>query len=107
MAEIVTLKSGHPLVGTWKDGAEELGSSVEFTISSAGANFSVTGVDTSDGEVLSISNVRWNGQRLSFDGAVPSTGHRVEYTFELISPSEVLVRYATSERWIRAEPSSR
>ena len=103
MAEIVTLKSGHPLVGTWRDGAEERGSSVRFTIRAAGATFEVTAEDTGDGEQLAISNVRWNGRVLSFDSLVPSNGHRLEYVFELISPSEVLVRYTASERWSRTE----
>jgi hypothetical protein len=106
MAEIVTLKNGHPLIGTWHDAAEEGGSSVQFTIRPAGATFQVTAVDTCDGEQLAVSNVRWNGRVLSFDSLVPSNGHRLEYTFELISPSEVLVRYTAAERWSRSEPTA-
>jgi hypothetical protein len=100
------LKRGHPLIGTWRDGDEELGSSVRFTISASGAGFEVAGVDTIDSEDLVIANVRWDGRVLRFDALVPSNGHRVEYAFELISASEVLVRYTTSERWHRSEPSA-
>lgn len=106
MADIVTLKSGHPLVGTWRDADEDLGTSVRFTIRAAGSTFAVAGVDTSDGEILWISNVRWDGRILSFDSTVPSNGHRVGYTFEVISPSEVMVRYTTTERWIRADTTA-
>jgi hypothetical protein len=106
MADIVTLKTGHPLVGTWKDADEDYGSGVQFTISAAGATFEVAGMDTSDGEALSISNVDWDGRVLRFDSFVPSTRHRVEYTIEVTSPSEVLIRYTRSERWIRAHPTA-
>ena len=91
---------GHPLVGTWVDGDRDYGSGVEFTIRAASTGFAVAAVD-SDGEVLVISNVRWNGRTLSFDSFVPSNGHRVTYAVELISPSEVSVRYSVTERWVR------
>ena len=106
MAEIVTLKAGHPLVGTWRDAAGDIGSSVRFTVRAAGATFEVTGLDTSDREILVISNVRWDGRVLSFDSMLRSTGHQVAYGFEVMSPSEILVRYTTSERWIRADTTA-
>jgi hypothetical protein len=106
MAEIVTLTIGHPLVGTWRDADDDYGSTVQFTIRAAGATFEVAGLDTSDGEQLSISNVCWDGRVLRFDSFVPSTDHRVEYAFEVTLPSEVLVRYTKSERWVRANPTT-
>jgi hypothetical protein len=101
MAEIVTFKTGHPLVGTWRDANRDYGTSVQFTIRAAGASFEVAGLDTGDGEELSISRVRWDGRILRFDSLVPSTAYRMEYVFEVVSPSEVQVRYTTCERWIR------
>jgi hypothetical protein len=106
MSEIVTFNGMHPLVGTWKDADENLGTSVQFTIGAAGSSFEVAGVDTSDGEILSISNVRWDGQHLSFESTVPSTGHHVGYALKVISPSEVMVRYTMSERWVRADTTA-
>jgi hypothetical protein len=106
MGDIVTLKTGHPLVGTWEDADDDYGSRIQFTIRAAGAAFEVAGLDTSDGEQLSISNVCWDGRVLRFDSFVPSTGHRVDYAFEVTSPSEVLVRYTKSERWVRANPTA-
>lgn len=106
MAEIVTLKPGHPLLGTWRDADDDYGSTIQFTIRTAGDTFEVDGLDTSDGEQLSISNVGWDGRVLRFESFVPSTGHRVEYTFEVTSSSEVLVRYTISERWIRANQTA-
>jgi hypothetical protein len=106
MAEIVTLKSGHPLVGTWRDADEDYGTSIRFTVRGVGANFEVAGLDTHDGEKLSISNIRWDGRVLRFDSFVPSTGHQVQYAFEVASPSEVLIRATRSERWIRADATA-
>jgi hypothetical protein len=102
MAEIVTVKAVHPLVGTWRDAAGEIGSSVQFTVRAASATFEVAGVDTGDGEILSISNMRWDGRVLCFESLVPSTAHQVAYVFE-VSSSEIRVRYTTFERWIRAD----
>jgi hypothetical protein len=81
------LKNGHPLVGTWKDADEDHGASVQFVIRAVGANFAVSGLDTHDGEKLSISNVRWDGRVLRFDSLVPSTRIQVEYALEVTSPS--------------------
>jgi hypothetical protein len=89
-----------------RDADDELGSSVQFTIRAAGATFEVAGVDTGDGEALSISNVRWDARILSFDSTVQSAGHQVQYVFAVISPSEVLVRYTTSERWVRVDTTA-
>ena len=98
MAEIITLTAGHPVVGTWRDADEHYGSRVQFTIHPAGATFEITALDNGDGEQLSISNVRWDGRVLCFDGFVPSTGHRAEYAFQVMSPSEVQIRSAHYER---------
>jgi hypothetical protein len=94
------------LVGTWRDADEDYGSSVQFTIRAAGAVFEVVGLDTYDGERLSISNVSWDGHVLRFDSVVPSTEHRVEYALEVTLPSEVLIRSTRCERWIRADPTA-
>src|SRR5216684_5845970 len=104
MADIVTFKTWHPLVGTWRDVDDDYGSRIQFTIRTAGEAFEVAGLDTSDGEQLSISNVCWDGRVLRFDSFVPSTDHRVECAFEVTSSSEVLVCYTRSERWVRADP---
>ena len=106
MADMVSFKTGHPLVGTWRDANDEWGTSVRFTIRAVGASFGVAGEDSNDGEVLAISNVRWDGRSLRFDSLVPSNGHRVEYAFEVVSPTEVQVRYTTSERWVRADTTA-
>jgi hypothetical protein len=103
MGEVVSINRAHPLVGTWRDPDEDLGTTVRFTVRPSGDAFEVEGIDAYDGEKLSISNVRWDGRRLSFDCLVPSNGRRVEYVFEVIAPSEVLVRYTVSERWIRVD----
>jgi hypothetical protein len=106
MTEIITFYSGHPLIGTWRDPDVELGSTVQFTVSAPEGAVEVAGVDIGDGEVLTISNVQWDGRVLRFHSYVPSTEYRVEYGFEAISRSEVLIRRTTSERWVRVDPTS-
>jgi hypothetical protein len=106
MTEIITFYGGHPLIGTWRDPDVELGSTVQFTIRAPEGAVEVAGVDTDDGEVLTISHVVWNGRVLRFHSYVPSTEYRVEYEFEPISRSEVLIRRTTSERWVRVDPTS-
>jgi hypothetical protein len=101
MAEIVTFKAGHPLVGTWRHPDKDYGSGVQFTIRAAGNAFEVEAVDTHDGESLAISNVKWDGQVLRFDSLTPSTAHHVSYAIEVTAPSEILIRYTLSERWVR------
>lgn len=56
-------------------------SEVEFSISQNKGVLIVTGCDTSDGEVASISNVSWSKleQKLCFDAYWPSTGQLTRY----------------------------
>jgi hypothetical protein len=104
MGEIVSLNRAHPFVGTWRDADQDLGTTAQFTVRPVGDTFEVEGVDTYDGEILAISNVRWDGRRLAFDCLVPSNGRRIEYAFEVLSRSEVLVHHTIAERWVRVEP---
>jgi len=99
MGDIVRLTASHSLVGTWRDSDLESGTTVQFTVARVGMQFEVRGVDTSDGEQLTISNVKLDGRVLTFVSLVPSTSHRIEYAFELITPSEVRVRYTATEQW--------
>lgn len=103
MAEIVHLSAGHPLGGTWRDADAEWGTTVQFTVTPVATRFEVRGIDTSDGEELAISDVKWDGRVLRFASVVPSTNHRVEYALELVSPSEVIVRYTAMERWLKVD----
>ncbi len=108
MAKIIRLVAQHPLVGTWMSASDyEFGGGVRFIIAAAGTQFDVQGQDTNDGELLEVSNVRWDGQTLRFDSLVPSNGHRVAYEFECIAPDEVRVRYTISEAWVRSAPGGR
>jgi hypothetical protein len=103
MADVIRLTSGNLLAGRWMD-ADENGTPVQFTFRPTGRTFDVAGIDTSDGERLVISDVRWDGRILSFTSLVPSTSHVVTYEFEVTAPSEVAVRYTLTERWTRVTP---
>jgi hypothetical protein len=103
VADVVHLSTGHPLVGTWRDSDADWGTTVQFTIKPVAARFEVRGVDTADGEQLAISNVEWDGRILNFISVVPSRNRRIECTFELVSPSEVTVRYTATDRWVKVD----
>jgi hypothetical protein len=102
MADNVVHNAGHALLGTWRDPDVD-GLTVLFSVTAAGDTFDVQGLDTSDGEKLVISDVRWDGSVLTFVSLVPSTAHRVEYEFETVTQSEVIVRFTNTERWVRVD----
>jgi hypothetical protein len=106
MADIVRLKHAHPLVGTWRHADKDFGTSVQFTVLTAGEGFDVRGIDTADEEPLVVSDVRWDGRVLRFKTFVPSTGHGVDYAMEVESPNELLVACTYREPWVRADSSA-
>ena len=99
MAKIVKLQSSHPLVGIWI--SDEGDSSAEFEISPAPDGFKVTGRDRSDGEQFQISNVAWDGNQLTFDSLMPSTGYGAKHVLRLRSPEKVDHELTIYEVWKR------
>jgi hypothetical protein len=100
MGEVVALNVRHPLVGTWRDEDPD-GSFLRFVVRPAGSGFDVRAVDTSDGEEIEISKVRWDGRVLRFTAFAPSSGRLSDYEMKAVSPSEISLRLSYAESWVR------
>ena len=100
----------HPLVGTWAQKArldDPDTSYVTFTISLRDRKLVVDGVDTSDGEKLVISDVRWDGKVLEFTSVCPSTHWKAKHVFRVREPglADHQVTYTESELWEKRRSS--
>jgi len=96
----VPLLSAHPLVGIWECSDPEW-ANARFTVRATVVGFAVEGIDTSDGERFTISDVVWDGTTLRFDSRMESTGHEVEHEFTIIDRDRVRHRYSIVEVWVR------
>ena len=75
MSDTPSWKSSHQgVAGTW--GVEE--SSAEFTISFVDGQLQIEGHSTNSGERFVITDVSWDGTRLSGTFLMPSTNHSTE-----------------------------
>ena len=79
-------KRKHPLEGLWHSPDW---SDVEFTIKRRGKTFSISAVDTYDGEKLKVSGVKWDGKELSFTLFTPSTKHVCKHVFRNLHRGQV------------------
>ena len=95
MSNIVQLNLSHPLVGTWCGEGED--SRAEYTVAVRSEGFSITGIDSIDGEMFVISEVSWDGERLIFSSLMPSTGRRSTNIFRLISNDQVEYTFTFTE----------
>ncbi len=102
MAHIVDIKSKNPLLGKWKccDGFSD----IQFTVSADDGNFTVTGIDTSDGEHAEIHGVSFSleSHTLSFAAHWPRTGRFMKYKFQPAIASgraDVTYSFTTQETW--------
>lgn len=75
----------------------------EYTVSVLDGNFQVTGIDRSDGEVIEISDVRWNGVTLTFHSYVPSTARCGISQLRYVGDGKVefLFTFTVLEVWAR------
>jgi hypothetical protein len=92
----------HTLIGTWVNG-EEYETDVEYIVSAAGEGFAVRAVDRFDAENGEVSDVKWDGNVLSFAVHWNSTGRFVKARFHAISPNRVDFTYTFTqqEMWHR------
>jgi len=81
----MTVSSSHPLVGVWKEKKNpEYTTPCVLTITVEDGQFSLREVDESDGVVLRISDISWDGERLHFVTLFPPTKHKASHIFSLI-----------------------
>jgi len=92
--KIIDVVFKHPLIGTWTLGDS---TDVEYTISALGKFPVVTGIDRSDGELLAISDISWNGTVLRFKSHAPSNNYELLHIFRSIS------EVAAEHEWTRVE----
>jgi hypothetical protein len=57
---------------------------VVYTIAANEGHFSVAGVEESDGVELTISDVRWDGEKLHFVSFFPPTKHKASHIFVVL-----------------------
>jgi hypothetical protein len=82
----VRLRSGHPLVGTWEQVDNPFHkTSVVYTISIVDGNFVVSGRDESDGKLLKVSKIKWDGESLYFTTFFPPTRHSARHVMGLVA----------------------
>jgi hypothetical protein len=77
----VRLRSSHPLVGTWEQ-VDNLfhKTSVVYTISIVDGDFVV-----SDGKLLKVSKIKWDGKTLHFITFFPPTRHSARHVMALVA----------------------
>ena len=74
----------HPLVGTWAEEENAFHSTtVVYTIRTNKGHFAVSGVDLNDGIALTISDTKWDGEKLHFVSLFPPTRHQANHEFML------------------------
>jgi len=100
----------HPLVRTWTQvGDPDDVTPVTYTISRTNGRFSVRSVDTSDGEILRVTGVNWNGKVLRFTTLCPSTKWKVEHSLRMKRGGlmEHELKYVEIETWMKRNKTSK
>jgi hypothetical protein len=84
-------------VGTWCEDDQ----CVEYSVSVQDGAVVVTGLDTSDGEVLRIEDISFDGSELRFTSVCPSTVFVLTHVFRSLSDDEVEHEFTRIENWQR------
>jgi hypothetical protein len=87
----------HALIGTWITDQED--SNAAFTISLENNKFHVTGFCRSDGEEFEITQVKWDGETLTFRARFPSTNTITKNVFRMRSDGRADLELTTYEIW--------
>jgi hypothetical protein len=112
------LRSDNHLVGTWKQKPNRIHTTpVLYTVTMNHGKFNVSGMDTEDGTLLKISQIRWDGEFLHFVSFYPPTKHRAKHALKTISDRKMRHKitctfsdgevYADTEIWLRERSKRR
>ena len=75
-------------LGTWAGSDSE----VEYTIESRDDQIQISGVDIADEEVLQISDIVFDGEKLYFTSLCPSTQYLLKHVFRSASGDDEIGR---------------
>jgi hypothetical protein len=113
MKKCFNLRAAMSFVGTWKEEENPIyTTTVRVTIATIDGVFSVSGVDESDGTVLKISHVGWDGEKLYFESLYPPTKHEASHEFVVVEEgrakhtthySDKYGKHVVDEVWIRTQ----
>lgn len=97
----VRLALEHALVGVWVPDSSE--AYTEFSISVVDGAFQICGKSRFDGESFVISDVTWDGARVSFTSLMPSTGQVVRNEFRPVGDDRCrcVSTFTKTELWRR------
>jgi hypothetical protein len=84
-------------VGTWC----EKDQCVEYSVSVQDGAVAVAGLDTSDGEVLRIEDISFDGSELRFTSICPSTDFALAHVFRSAVGDEIEHEFTRIEIWQR------
>ena len=87
----------HPLVGIWI--TEDEDSDAAFTFSVANNRFQVSGFSRTDGEPFEITDVKWDGEALTFIACMPSTATVTKNVFRIRPDGRADLELTTYETW--------
>jgi hypothetical protein len=89
----------NPLIGSWVTNDDD--SSAMFSISVENNRFLVEGIDRMDGEAFQISDIHWDGKKLSFTSKMKSMNYTVRHVMFSISKNRIIHEYTIPEKWKR------
>jgi len=85
------------LLGTWH--YRDAVSPILFTITKSPASLRIKAVDHSDGEKLTVSKIKWDGEILTFETLTPSNNWRTRNLLKVISQTKAIHELTFWERW--------
>jgi hypothetical protein len=94
---MTSIPNDHPLIGTWITSEED--SDTAFVFSAPNNHFHVSGFCRSTGEGFEITEVKWDGDALSFVARFPSTDTMTKNVFRVRSDGTADLELTTYEIW--------
>ena len=94
---MTSIRADHPLIGTWIASDED--SDAAFVVSAADNRLQVSGFCRSDSEQFEITDVNWDGEKLSFVARMPSTNAVTKNVFHIRPDGMAELELTIYELW--------
>lgn len=103
MSKIIHLQSNDPFVGDWVPA--DMYSDIVISIDKEGDVYQVSVVDSDDGEMAEVYEVRYENDELSFNVHWSSNGRFIKYGLILTTDKTVrlIYTYSGQETWVKKE----